>query len=400
MLHLGDYVYEYAPGGVSATTPGRPRAHAEPLRECLDPDRLPDPARLLQARGRPAGRCTPAHPMVAVWDDHEIANDTWKDGAENHDPATEGDWLTRATAGRRAWLEWLPVRHTDPDDWYRINRRLRFGDLVDLWMLDERRFRTSPRRACSSATGPSARHRAPRPRMIGDEQEHWLVAGLAGSTRQVEGVGNQVPFYPTDPARQRARAGHRPARPAAGRPLEQPLLAALGRGLERLPRRAPADRRRDGRRSTTSWYSPATCTRASPARSRASRTTTCWTASRPRSSSSPPAWPALAPVDHQPGRSRGRQPVRHGADHQRRRGQPVGEVLRGLQDRLHGRRLRRHPGPGRLVTTRRQHQARRPVKVAASYQTVAGTKRSPRPPSPLRLTTGALVCFRGWSRKG
>ena len=67
--------------------------------------------------------------MVAVWDDHEIANDTWRDGAENHDPVTEGNWLNRATAGRRAWLEWLPVRHTDPDDWYRINRRLRFGDL-------------------------------------------------------------------------------------------------------------------------------------------------------------------------------------------------------------------------------------------------------------------------------
>ncbi|MCZ4500045.1 MAG: hypothetical protein JWQ74_2600 [Marmoricola sp.] len=197
VLHLGDYIYEYAPGGVLAEGIPKTVRTAEPQHECLTLAdyrirhghyKLEPDLQLLHA----------THPVVAVWDDHEIANDTWKDGAENHDPATEGDWATRATAGRRAWLEWLPVRHTDPDDWYRINRRLRFGTLVDLWMLDERRFRDQPPKSLffgygaaggtSSATGRG---------MIGTEQTHWLVDGLAGSTATWKVVGNQVPFYPT-----------------------------------------------------------------------------------------------------------------------------------------------------------------------------------------------------------
>ncbi|MET3960672.1 alkaline phosphatase D [Marmoricola sp. OAE513] len=197
VLHLGDYIYEYAPGGVLTDDIPKVVRTAEPQRECLTLTdyrirhghyKLEPNLQLLHAR----------HPMVAVWDDHEIANDTWKNGAENHDPATEGDWATRASAGRRAWLEWLPVRHTDPDDWYRINRRLRFGKLVDLWMLDERRFRDQPPKSLffgyGSAGGTSS---APGRGMIGEEQTHWLVDGLAGSSATWKVVGNQVPFYPT-----------------------------------------------------------------------------------------------------------------------------------------------------------------------------------------------------------
>ncbi len=223
VLHLGDYVYEYAPGGIIGDYPVNPR-NAEPLHECLD---------LADYRTRHGcykletdlQDLHAAHPMVAVWDDHEIANDTWRDGAENHDPATEGEWLNRATAGRRAWLEWLPVRHTDPDDWYRINRRLRFGDLVDLWMLDERRFRTQPPRSLlfgygSVGSGASA----PGATMIGADQEHWLVTGLAGSTAKWKVLGNQVPFFPqillaTVPGQVSALLG-----PKLSAALEEPLL--------------------------------------------------------------------------------------------------------------------------------------------------------------------------------
>ena len=135
--------------------------------------------------------------MIAVWDDHEIANDTWRGGAENHDPAAEGKWANRATAGRRAWLEWLPIRHTDPDDWFRINRRLQFGRNVDLWMLDERRFRTKPPKSLIFGYGsfdPAAGD--PDATMLGDEQQHWLVRGLRRSKARWKVLGNQVPFFP------------------------------------------------------------------------------------------------------------------------------------------------------------------------------------------------------------
>jgi alkaline phosphatase D len=195
ILHLGDYVYEYAPGGVIAGYPANPR-NADPLHECttLADYRVRHGCYKLEQNLQDLHA---AHPMVAVWDDHEIANDTWRDGAENHDPAAEGDWATRATAGRRAFLEWLPIRHTDPDDWQRINRRLAFGSQVDLWMLDERRFRTRPPRsmllgyvALGAASGD------PDGSMIGDDQEHWLVQGLAASTARWKVLGNQVPFFP------------------------------------------------------------------------------------------------------------------------------------------------------------------------------------------------------------
>lgn len=197
VLHLGDYVYEYAPGGVLTDDIPKVVRTAEPQRECvtladyrirhghykLEPN-------LQQVHAR--------HPMICVWDDHEIANDTWKNGAENHDPETEGDWATRANAGRRAYLEWLPIRHTDPDDWYRINRRLRFGKLVDLWMLDERRFRDQPPKSLFFGYGAlGGTSSDPGRGMIGADQTHWLVNGLAGSSATWKVVGNQVPFYPT-----------------------------------------------------------------------------------------------------------------------------------------------------------------------------------------------------------
>ncbi|CAM3451248.1 alkaline phosphatase D family protein [Nocardioides dubius] len=195
ILHLGDYVYEYAPGGVLGDFPKNPR-NAEPLHECLT---LAD----YQVRHgcykleQNLQDLHAAHPMVAVWDDHEIANDTWREGAENHDPATEGDWATRADAGRRAFLDWLPIRHTDPDDWARINRRLRFGDQVDLWMLDERRFRSQPPSSLLLGYGYLGTASSdPNATMLGADQEHWLASGLAASTARWKVLGNQVPFFP------------------------------------------------------------------------------------------------------------------------------------------------------------------------------------------------------------
>lgn len=223
ILHLGDYVYEYAPGGVLAGYPKNPR-NADPLHECLalEDYRVRHGCYKLEQHLQDLHA---AHPMVAVWDDHEIANDTWTDGAENHDPATEGDWATRATAGRRAFLEWLPIRHTDPDDWQRINRRLAFGDQVDLWMLDERRFRTQPPKSMLLGyVGLGAASGDPDASMIGDEQEHWLVQGLAASSARWKVLGNQVPFFPQNLLPQVPGQIADLLGPALSAKLEEPLL--------------------------------------------------------------------------------------------------------------------------------------------------------------------------------
>jgi alkaline phosphatase D len=196
VLHLGDYIYEYGPDGplVPGIQPATVRV-AEPRKECLtlaDYRERHGCYRLdadLQAMHA-------AHSVIAVWDDHEIANDTWREGAENHSP-DEGPWAERASAGRRAWREWLPVRRTGHDDPMRIQRRLRYGRHVDLWMLDERRFRDEQASSVMFSFGSAdPAINDPSRTMLGAPQRDWLTSGLRGSTATWKVLGNQVPFFP------------------------------------------------------------------------------------------------------------------------------------------------------------------------------------------------------------
>ncbi|MFZ3469685.1 alkaline phosphatase D family protein [Streptomyces sp. 4.24] len=184
VLHLGDYLYEYKTGGYPEAK-YVVRQH-EPAHEILtladyrtrhgkyktDPD--------LQALHR-------AHPVIAIWDDHEIANDTWAGGAENHDPATEGDFAARAAAARQAYFEWMPVRTSTEGTVY---RRLRFGTLADLHLLDLRSFRSQQAGIGSGAVDD------PERTITGRAQLDWLKAGLAGSQATWKLVGTSVMISP------------------------------------------------------------------------------------------------------------------------------------------------------------------------------------------------------------
>ncbi|WP_433571093.1 alkaline phosphatase D family protein [Streptomyces sp. CA-251247] len=184
ILHLGDYIYEYAAGGYPEEQYGV-RQHS-PRHEILtladyrlrhatyktDPD--------LQALHA-------AHPVVAIWDDHEIANDAWSGGAENHTPGTEGDYAARAAAARRAYFEWMPVRASTEGTVY---RRLRFGKLADLHLLDLRSFRSQ-----QSSIGNGGVDDPDRT-ITGRAQLDWLKAGLAGSDAAWKLVGTSVMISP------------------------------------------------------------------------------------------------------------------------------------------------------------------------------------------------------------
>ncbi|MDD9381753.1 alkaline phosphatase D family protein [Streptomyces sp. ZAF1911] len=184
VLHLGDYIYEYQSGGYPE--PKYVVRQHEPLHEILtladyrtrhgkyktDPD--------LQALHQ-------AHPVIAIWDDHEIANDTWSGGAENHDPATEGSFAARAAAARQAYFEWMPVRTSTEGTVY---RRLQFGTLADLHLLDLRTFR-------SQQVGiGSGKVDDPERSITGRAQLDWLKAGLAGSQATWKLVGTSVMISP------------------------------------------------------------------------------------------------------------------------------------------------------------------------------------------------------------
>ncbi|GAA4784316.1 alkaline phosphatase D family protein [Streptomyces sanyensis] len=203
VLHLGDYLYEYGSGSYpSEKYTVRPH---EPRHEILT---------LADYRLRHATYKTDtdlqalhaAHPVVAIWDDHEIANDAWSGGAENHTPGTEGDYAARVAAAKQAYFEWMPVRTSTEGTVY---RRLRFGRLADLHLLDLRSFRSQQAGVGSGEVDDPDRT------ITGRAQLDWLKAGLTASDARWQLVGTSVMISPV-------AFGSMPAR------LLRPLTELLG----------------------------------------------------------------------------------------------------------------------------------------------------------------------------
>lgn len=202
IVHLGDYLYEYARGehgtGVRAHDPAHEIVTLSDYRTRhgqykTDPDLMALHARV---------------PFVCTWDDHESANNSWSGGARNHDPVIEGAWADRSAASARAYLEWMPVRAAGAGDDLRIYRRLRFGDLAELSMLDLRSYR-------DQEIAPGAQWRNvddPERSITGHAQLEWLTAGLVSAPVRWKLVGNSVMitpllFPPLDPATTQAVTG-------------------------------------------------------------------------------------------------------------------------------------------------------------------------------------------------
>ncbi|MFJ8543215.1 alkaline phosphatase D family protein [Streptomyces sp. NPDC093586] len=183
-LHLGDYVYEYGTGEYG-TRDTVVRQHA-PTHEIVT---LAD-YRVRHARYKTDPDLQALHvtaPVVAIWDDHEFADNTWSGGAENHTEGAEGGWAARQAAAKQAYFEWMPVRPAIAGTTY---RRLRFGKLVDLSLLDLRSFRSR-----QTALGDGDVDDPDRT-ITGRAQLDWLKAGLKSSDTAWRLVGNPVMMAP------------------------------------------------------------------------------------------------------------------------------------------------------------------------------------------------------------
>ncbi|MFH8218960.1 alkaline phosphatase D family protein [Streptomyces sp. NPDC018057] len=183
-LHLGDYIYEYRTGEYAARgTVVRPH---EPAHEILT---LAD-YRIRHARYKTDPDLQALHhraPVIAIWDDHEFADNAWSGGAVNHTEGAEGAWSDRQAAAKRAYFEWMPVRPAIAGTTY---RRLRFGRLADLSLLDLRSFRSQ-----QASTG-SGSVDDPDRTLTGRAQLDWLKAGLTASDTTWRLVGNSVMISP------------------------------------------------------------------------------------------------------------------------------------------------------------------------------------------------------------
>ncbi|QQS27515.1 MAG: alkaline phosphatase D family protein [Sphingobacteriales bacterium] len=183
VIHLGDYIYEYGPSGDFSSS----IRQYEPEHEILS---LEDyrTRHSLYKLDPDLRRAHQQHPFFTVWDDHEVANNAWLDGAENHD-AGEGDYQTRKTNAIQAYFEWMPIREPEPGQPRKIYRTIHYGDMADLFMLDTR---LEGREEQIPFSDPETNN--PDRTILGHEQAEWLLNELGSSTAKWKVFGNQVVF--------------------------------------------------------------------------------------------------------------------------------------------------------------------------------------------------------------
>jgi len=187
-LHLGDYIYEYGRDGYGGTTGTRLGREVEPAHEILTLDDYR--RRYAQYRGDRDLQLIHARlPMIAVWDDHEIANNTWHSGAQNHNEG-EGSFADRRHAAITSFHEWLPTRPRSGSSRDRIYQTYNLGSLASLIMLDTRLIGRDEQLDYAELVGADSsqaeafrrdRIENPQRSMLGAEQEAWLKLEMSRS---------------------------------------------------------------------------------------------------------------------------------------------------------------------------------------------------------------------------
>jgi alkaline phosphatase D len=182
VLMLGDYYYEYLnvqayPSGEyrrrSLTQLGDYRARHHHYR--LDPD--------LQ-------ECHRQYPFILIWDDHEVVNNSYATGAQNHYP-DQGSYRARQAAALQAYFEWLPIREPENRPRQEAYRKLELGSLADLLVL-ETRFtgRDSIWHRKSDYSRDTGRT------VLGATQRQWLFRHLTQSRARWRILGQQIMVAP------------------------------------------------------------------------------------------------------------------------------------------------------------------------------------------------------------
>ena len=210
VLHVGDYIYEYG-NGADRYGPAElaGKRDAKPATETIDLAGY----RLRHALHKADPDLQAAHnrhPFITIFDDHEVANNTWNSGAENHTPGTEGNFFRRRAQAYQAYMEWMPFRLPEQrvvaHQGTRFFRKFAFGSLADLSVLETRQNRSKQIDVAPFSTSgggfipsgvPSvdAQLQDPKRHLPEPEQLAWLERNV---THEVPWhlIGNQVIMTP------------------------------------------------------------------------------------------------------------------------------------------------------------------------------------------------------------
>ncbi|OQN96212.1 hypothetical protein B0A48_17719 [Cryoendolithus antarcticus] len=202
VIHLGDYIYEYAGDG--------DYGYGQSIGRVPKPEKIIytlDDYRERHATYRSDLDLQLSHqtfPWIPVWDDHEVSDNTYRDGASELNN-TEDSFVAdggvsvdqRKMNAVRAYFEWMPIRQVEMDDNLRIWRSFSIGSLFDLIMLDTRQYdrsitdlywNTDYIHAISNDAGRS---------MMGSRQENWFYNQLGSSAERGAAwriIGSQTVF--------------------------------------------------------------------------------------------------------------------------------------------------------------------------------------------------------------
>jgi alkaline phosphatase D len=127
-------------------------------------------------------------PQVWQWDDHEVTNN-WSDSKDlSADKRyTEKNVQLLTARATRAFMEWAPLRWNGADESERVYRRLSYGPLLDVFVIDMRSYR-----------GPNSHNRQEKPgpesAFLGAQQLAWLKDSLARSKARWKVVSADMPI--------------------------------------------------------------------------------------------------------------------------------------------------------------------------------------------------------------
>jgi alkaline phosphatase D len=179
VVFLGDYIYE-----------GRPNASALRQHDGTDEPYTLDAYRARHARYRSDPDLQASHgafPWLVTLDDHEIDNNWADDVPQDPQNQTPEAFRARRIAAFRAYWEHMPLRRSalpsGPD--MRLFRRLAWGDLMQIDVLDTRQYRSDQITTIEQSEDPART-------MLGAEQERWLDHGLARSRARWNTIAQQT----------------------------------------------------------------------------------------------------------------------------------------------------------------------------------------------------------------
>lgn len=189
IFHLGDFIYEYGAG----SSIGRDHEPATEIISLSDyrirhsQYKLDDDLRAAMQQ----------YPFICIWDDHETANDAYKDGADNHTEGVEGAYVDRKAHSTQAYSEWMPIRMPDPSNNVKIYRRFVWGDLMETHFLESRLLARDEQISGTgtvSVNDPAVNDT--NRRLLGVEQMDWLKNGLSNSAARWQIIAQQVMMAP------------------------------------------------------------------------------------------------------------------------------------------------------------------------------------------------------------